>query len=233
MTLIVRDLVQEFSGFGSRFHLGPVNAEFNAGEVVGVLGKNGAGKSTLFNLLTGTSDAVSGDVLLVGKKLRTDTPELKRLIGYLPQHHVLPPWSTPVEILDYAATLLAVEKNGLSEVLAYWDLTEFKSKPLQTLSYGTQKRVALAVATFAAPPVAILDEPFSGLDIYHIRALEIELKRRKDLGLISLVSTHIVSQTASLCDRVLIVKDGNLKELSPWTQIGYEGRTELILKEFF
>jgi ABC-2 type transport system ATP-binding protein len=233
MIIEVKHLEQEFAGFGSPFRLGPIDLTLNQGEIVAILGKNGAGKSTLFDLLTGTRDPKKGEVRVAGQKLAVDTPDVKRLIGYLPQNHVLPLWATPVEMLRYAATLLAVESTSISERLRYWDLTDFQTKPLATLSYGTQKRVALAVATLATPPAIILDEPFSGLDIYHIRALELELTRRKSLGLLSVLSSHIMSQTAALADRAFIIKDGSCQELVPWANQTPIVREQHLLKEFF
>ncbi len=233
MSLEVKALVKEFSGYGSKFKLGPIDIVMGPGETVGVLGKNGAGKSTFFQLLTGAMDATSGDVLLDGEKIRTDTPLIKRQIGYLPQYHTLPLWATLDELLAYGARLLELTSQPLEAITEYWDLVPYRKKPLKTLSYGTQKRIALALATFSTPKLTILDEPFSGLDIYHIRALELEIKRRKELGLITVLSTHIASQTSELCDRAVILADGKASLLTPWSGIEPKEREQTILEAFF
>ena len=163
------------------FNLGPVDFALSGGQTIALHGKIGAGKTTLLSLLTGNLDASQGEVHVLGHRLTPDTPQHKRHIGYLPQNPSLPPWASGREILSYAAGLygLADAEVVINAAQTYWDCKDYQHKPMATLSYGMQKRVALALATLANPPILLLDEPYSGLDVYHIKALDDALTRRQ------------------------------------------------------
>jgi ABC-type multidrug transport system ATPase subunit len=217
------------------FKLGPVDLALPAGATVAFLGKNGSGKSTLFELLTGNLDPTAGGVRLDGKALRPDTPELKRLLGYLPQNHALPRWVTGREILTYAARLyeLPSPARRVADAEAYWDCASYAKAPLATLSYGMGKRVALALATLHDPPCLILDEPFSGLDLFHIKALDAKIAARAAAGRLTILSTHVAPYTAGLCDQVCIIEAGRVRTLEGWQGTDYLQRIAMIERAFF
>ncbi len=217
------------------FQLGPVDLSLREGETAAFLGTNGAGKSTLFQLLTANLDPTAGEIRLNGDKLTPDTPLLKRRLGYLPQNTVLPRWVTGREILDYAARLygLAQADAVVTKAETYWDCASFSHKPLMALSYGMQKRVALALATLHDPDYLILDEPHSGLDLLHIRALDEAILRRARAGKTTILSTHIAPYTARLCDCVYIIEGGQVRRLAGWDERSYLDRIELIEQAFF
>ena len=221
--------------YGESFKLGPVGFALAPGATVAFLGKNGAGKSTLFQLLTGNLDATGGEVLLDGQRLTPDTPELKRCIGYLPQHATLPRWVTGHEILAYAASLygLADPAPKVEAAEAYWDCASYRHKPLMTLSYGMQKRVALALATMHDPACLILDEPHSGLDLFHIKALDNEIARRARAGHTTIMSTHVAAFAARLCDEVYLVERGEVRSLIDFAKHDFLGRIDAIETAFF
>lgn len=221
--------------FDGGFTLGPVSLTFAEGETAIILGKNGAGKSTLFQLLTGNMDASGGTVFIGKDKLTPDRPEVKRRIGYLPQNPVLPRWVTGREILQYAARLYSLP-NGQERVVeaeAYWDCGGFHKKPLMTLSYGMQKRVGLALATLADPDMLILDEPHSGLDLFHVKALDEHILRRAKAKKTTILSTHVAAFAAGVGDRVLTVAGGQVTELAGWDALPFLGRIKLIEDTFF
>lgn len=217
------------------FKLGPLDLTVAAGETIALLGKNGAGKTTLFQILTGNLDASSGTVTLGGKKLTPDTPAVKRDVGYLPQNPVLPRWVTGREVLTYAAKLyqLPDAKAHVEAREAYWDCAEYRGKPLAALSYGMQKRLGLALATLRDPPLVVLDEPFSGLDLFHIKALDDAIEKRARDGLATIVSTHDAANAAKLCHRALIVENGAVRALSGWEGLDFMGRMRAIEEAFF
>jgi len=217
------------------FKLGPVSLNLSGGQTVAFLGKNGAGKSTLFQLLTGNIDATNGIVKLNGVRLTPDTPFLKKQIGYLPQKHSIPKWVTGREVLSYAAGLYQIEDapKKLSELMAYWDCASYANKPLASLSHGMKKRVALALAVMNDPEVLILDEPFSGLDLFQIRALDQEITNRQRAGKLTILSTHIAPYTAKLCQEVYVVEDGNVNLLAKYKESDLLTRVSLIEAKFF
>ncbi len=221
--------------YGTAFTLGPISCTFGPGETIGILGKNGAGKSTLFEILTGNTDASSGSVLLGAERLTPDRPDLKKRLGYLPQHPVLPKWVTGREILGYAGLLHALpnreEKIKLAET--YWDCRDYADKPMGTLSYGMQKRVGLALATLHEPEILILDEPHSGLDLFHVKALDEAIRRRAAQGNTTIISTHVSSFAAAMCDHLYMIDAGKLRPLSPWADLDFLGKMAAIDTAFF
>lgn len=221
--------------YGEGFKLGPLDLEVKAGETLALLGKNGAGKTTLFQIVTGNLDASAGEVRLGGKKLTPDTPAVKRDVGYLPQNPVLPRWVTGREVLMYAAKLygLPEAKRHVEARERYWDCAEYRDRPLAALSYGMSKRLGLALATLRDPPLVVLDEPFSGLDLFHIKALDDAIASRAAAGLATIVSTHDAANAAKLCHRALIVEAGAVRALSGWETAGFMERIALIERAFF
>ncbi len=232
MTLSLKELLKSFPSSG--FQLGPLNLELRPGERLALFGKNGAGKSTLFQILTGHMAADSGEVHVFGERMKTDSHELKMRMGYLPQHLELPRWVSAHDIITYALKLYGMEnlESKRSEILERWDASYYAKKPLGACSYGMQKRVALALATLHNPEILILDEPFSGLDLFHIRTLE-DLLAERSSGQITIVSTHVASHVAKLCERAATIRDGRLEEISSWPQASFMSRLDLMEAEFF
>lgn len=221
--------------FGDTFQLGPVELRCAGGEVLCVLGKNGSGKSTFFQLLTGNLDATAGQVHVSGERMTVDTAAVKRRLGYLPQDPLLPRWATAEELLSYMVRLYGFSdgKERVAKALAYWDSDSFKRKPLATLSYGMQRRVGLALATMHDPETLILDEPHSGLDLFHVRALDDEILRRRKAGKLTIFSTHVAPFAAALAERALVVEKGQVRELSGWQAAAAPARTAQIEDCFF
>ena len=221
--------------FASGFVLGPLDFTLGSGATIGLVGKNGAGKTTSFQLLTGNLDATAGEIRLAGRRLTPDTAELKREVGYLPQDPVLPEWASGHEVLSYAARLYGLPhiEERVTSAEDLWDCASYKRKPLGTLSYGMQKRVGLALATLHEPAYLILDEPFSGLDLNHIKTLEGMIAGRTQRGHITILSTHVLSFCARLCTEVLILADGKWSKVAPWDALSLEAREAEIESRFF
>jgi ABC-type multidrug transport system ATPase subunit len=221
--------------YGSGFTLGPISCTFAPGETIGILGKNGAGKSTLFELMTGNLDATSGQVFLGTERLTPDRPDLKKRLGYLPQHPVLPKWVTGREILAYAGLLHALpdQEARIKRAEDYWDCKDYAQKPVGTLSYGMQKRVGLALATLHDPDILILDEPHSGLDLFHVKALDEAIRRRASEGKTTIISTHVSSFAAAMCDHLFMIDGGKLIPLSPWAGLDFLSKMAAIDTAFF
>ena len=217
------------------FKLGPVSLTVPSGKVVAFLGQNGAGKSTLFELITGNLDATAGAVTLAGSKLSPEAITLRRKIGYMPQKAVLPRWITGHEILTYGANVFELEDAGrkIETAMTYWDCQDYRNKPLAACSHGMQKRVALALAHLNDPPLVVLDEPYSGLDIYHIKALDDMIRKRRETGQTTILSTHIAPYSARMCDVIYVVEQGQVRELQGWNDLSYEDRIKHVEGIFF
>jgi ABC-type multidrug transport system ATPase subunit len=147
----------------------------------------------------------------------------------------MPKWVTGKEILRYAANLYQMSdpEKAVLHAMEYWDCFDYQNMPLATCSHGMQKRVALAVATLHDPACLILDEPFSGLDLFHIRALDTEIRRRQKAGQTTILSTHIAPYAAQLCQRAFILEKGQLRGLEKWQISDQTTRIAQIEHEFF
>lgn len=231
----VLSLQEVCKDFESGFKLGPIDVSFEGGQTVALLGRNGAGKTTLFQILTGNLDATSGRVLVQGQRLKPDHSELRKQLGYLPQAFEWPRWLSGKDLLTYATGLLSVDNplERMAEQMRYWDCESYANRPLATLSHGMQKRVGLALATLHDPTLLVLDEPFSGLDLYHIQALGQELLRRQKHGKLTLMSTHISPYVARYCQQVWVMDNGGIQALTDYGQLGEGERIAYIEQQFF
>jgi ABC-type multidrug transport system ATPase subunit len=230
--LKTENLVKEFEG---GFRLGPVNLTLTPGETLALVGKNGAGKSTFFQMITGNSDPTDGHIYFGEELLVPDKPELKRRIGYLPQHHDLPAWVTGRELISYAAKLYELKdpKVLARETLARWGAEEYAHKPIAACSHGMQKRIGLGLATMHEPDLLILDEPFSGLDLTHIKSLENLVKERATQKKVTILSTHITPYCARLATRVMMIANGQMEPLNTWTELDELQRALALENAFF
>ena len=218
----------------SQFQLGPLDLGLEDGASLALFGKNGSGKSTLFQMITGHLRPDAGKIMIFGEPMNLGAFALKRRIGYLPQHLDLPRWVSGFDLITYALKLHGIKSLAAKrqEVLTYWECQTFAHKPLAACSYGMQKRIALALATLHDPELLILDEPFSGLDLYHIRALEELLSLRRGRSL-TILSTHVAAYAAKLNERAMSLHDGHLKELRTWPAASFVERIDLMEREFF
>jgi ABC-type multidrug transport system ATPase subunit len=217
------------------YELLPSSFAFAGGTTNAFLGANGAGKSTLFQLLSANLHASAGQIKLAGKLLAPEQYALKRAIGYLPQNLQLPPWITGIELLRYAANLYGIDAGPkrVEELLSYWDCREFATLALAACSHGMQKRIALALTFIHDPTFAILDEPFSGLDLYHTKALEEEISRREKLGKLTILSTHIIPYVVELCSSATIIKGGMVTSIADWKILSATEKAKKIASYFF
>lgn len=227
----IQSVTKKFSKGG--FCLGPIQLKLAGGDTLALLGQNGAGKTTLFQLLTGNDEPTEGKIFVRGERVTVESFQLKRTIGYMPQHLSLPKWVTGYEILAYAASLYELDESKPEESIRYWDCEDFKDRPLGSCSHGMQKRISLALSTIHNPDLLILDEPFSGLDLFHIKALEELIKKRTASQLATILCTHIAPYAAKLCNRAAIIKSGNMELISGWSPKEAEKNTSLMESLFF
>jgi ABC-2 type transport system ATP-binding protein len=200
-------------------YFGPVMAveriSFNVerGEIVGFLGPNGAGKTTTMRILTSYLPATSGIARVAGFDVMTQSLEVRRNIGYLPESVPLYSEMRVHEYLDYRAKLKGVprkDRAGRVEfIMERCRLREVKRRLLGTLSRGYRQRVGLADAMVHDPPILILDEPTAGLDPIQIRETLALIKELGENHTI-LLSTHILSEVEAVCERVIIINVGRI-----------------------
>ncbi|MCK8522273.1 gliding motility-associated ABC transporter ATP-binding subunit GldA [Aquimarina sp. D1M17] len=186
-----------------------VSFKIKKGEVVGFLGPNGAGKSTMMRILTTFLDPNDGSATVNGFDIRKQPIDVQKSVGYLPEHNPLYLDMYVREYLAFNAKVYKVQKGRIEEVIQRTGLTPEANKKIGQLSKGYRQRVGLASALLHDPSVLILDEPTTGLDpnqLVEIRELIRAIGKEKTVFL----STHIMQEVEAMCDRVIIINNGQI-----------------------
>ncbi len=198
--------------YGKQKALDSLSFEISDAEVVGFLGPNGAGKSTMMKIITGFLPQSSGDVLVNGLNVREHSLEVRKQIGYLPEHNPLYLDLYVKEYLEYVAGIYKLgskKKQRVDEMIELTGLGLEQKKKIGALSKGYRQRVGLAQALIHDPKVLILDEPTTGLDpnqLIEVRKLIQNIGKEKTV----MLSTHIMQEVEAICERVLIINKGQL-----------------------
>jgi len=199
--------------YGNRAAVNDVSFTLSKGEVLGFLGPNGAGKSTTMKMLTGNLAASAGTVKICGIDIVENPKEAKALIGYLPEQPPLYRELTVSEFLALAARLHRVSgshvKKAVQVAMERCGLTDMSKRLIENLSKGYQQRVGIAQAIIHRPAVIVLDEPTVGLDPTQIREIRTLIRELGDHSSV-ILSTHLLSEVESVCDRVEIMHHGRL-----------------------
>lgn len=184
------------------------------GEIFGFLGPNGAGKSTTMNIITGCLSATEGTVVIDGNDIFEEAYKAKKNVGYLPEQPPLYMDMTVEEYLRFVAEAKKVKKDKRSEeverVMKKTSILDVHNRLIKTLSKGYKQRVGIAQALIGNPKVIILDEPTVGLDprqILEIRDLIRNLGKEHTV----ILSSHILQEVNSVCDKIMIIAHGKLK----------------------
>ena len=231
MSISVRHITKQF---GSQKALDDVSFEIGGSEVVGFLGPNGAGKSTMMRILTCFLPPTSGDASVCGFDIREASMDVRRNVGYLPEHNPLYTDLYVREYLEFTAGLYGMKKKAarVNEMIDTVGLGREQHKKIGALSKGYRQRVGLAQAMIHDPQVLILDEPTSGLDPNQLEEIRGLIKHIGEARTVML-STHIMQEVEAICSRVIIidkgriVADDNAKHLR-----GMGDRRQAILVEF-
>lgn len=195
--------------YGTQLALKEISFSAKKGEIIGFLGPNGAGKSTMMKILTGYISPSKGTVFVSGVNVLTNPIEAKATIGYLPEQNPLYQEMYVKEYLQFQAAIFKISKETIATVIKTVGLTPEVHKKISQLSKGYQQRVGIAAAILHNPDVLVLDEPTTGLDpnqLQEIRTLIKDLGKEKTI----LFSTHIMQEVEAVCDRVIIIKKGEL-----------------------
>jgi ABC-2 type transport system ATP-binding protein len=200
-----------FKYYGEQAALNDVSFKINSGEIVGFLGPNGAGKSTMMKIITCFIPKSSGDVKVCGLDVEDNAIEVKRKVGYLPEHNPLYLDMYVKEYLSFVGGIYKIKnkKERVQEMISLVGLEKEQNKKIGALSKGYRQRVGLAQAIIHDPEVLILDEPTSGLDpnqLEDIRQLILNIGKTKTV----MLSTHIMQEVEAICDRVIIIKEGEI-----------------------
>ena len=197
--------------FGKQKALDKVSLSIKKGELVGFLGPNGAGKSTLMKIINGYIPADEGEIFIHEQKVDNKNLEIRKSIGYLPEHNPLYTDLYIKEFLEITAGFyqLKNKKQRVAEMVDLVGLGDEQHKKIKALSKGYRQRVGLAQALIHNPSVLILDEPTTGLDpnqLEEIRNLIREISKDKTV----ILSSHIMQEVEAVCNRVIIINKGKI-----------------------
>jgi lipopolysaccharide export system ATP-binding protein len=214
------NLVKSYSG---RTVVSQVSFDIREKEIVGLLGRNGAGKTTSFRMILGMITPDSGKVYFESHEI-SQLPMYRRArlgIGYLPQERSdfrrLTVWQNLMAILETLSISRQERQRRADELLSHYGLQKTRNQYAETLSGGERRKLEIARTLVTEPKLILLDEPFSGVDPIAVEDLQKEVKRlREQFGKSVLITDHNVAQTLRVCDRALIINDGQVfKEGTP------------------
>jgi ABC-2 type transport system ATP-binding protein len=213
--------------YGKQKALDDVSFKISSGEIVGFLGPNGAGKSTMMKIITGYFPPNEGDIYVIGLDAVENSLEVRKKVGYLPEHNPLYPEMYVTEYLKFVAGIYKVKnkKDRVEEIIKMVGLSPERHKKIQELSKGYKQRVGLAQALIHDPDVLVLDEPTSGLDpnqLVEIRKLIRDIGKEKTV----MLSTHIMQEVEAICDRVIIINEGRIVADAPVSEMKNMGNAE-------
>ncbi len=222
--------------YGERVAVNDISFSVKKGEVLGFLGQNGAGKTTTMKVLTGFMAATSGSVSVAGFDVFEHPIEVKKRIGYLPETPPLYPELLVSEYLSFVADLRQIPKKDkakrIRSVIERCQLGDVRNRLVANLSKGYRQRVGLAQALIHEPEVVILDEPTIGLDPKQVSEARNLIKSMRGEKTV-IYSTHILSEVAATCDRILIINRGQIvaQEAISSFGAGTRTKTEVVVKK--
>ena len=231
MSIEIKNVTKEY---GLQKALNDISFTVNKGEILGFLGPNGAGKSTLMKIITCYIPPTSGTVIVDGYDVLEDSLEIRKKVGYLPEHNPLYLDMYVKEYLNFIAGLhkLSKKKEKVANVVDLVGLELEQNKKIGELSKGYKQRVGLAQALIHEPNVLILDEPTSGLDpnqLADIREVIKKIGKEKTV----MFSSHIMQEVEAICDRIVIINRGNLLVDKDASQIMNANSNRQIVKVEF
>ncbi|HFD11287.1 MAG TPA: ABC transporter ATP-binding protein [Crenotrichaceae bacterium] len=199
--------------YGSVTAVNNVSFEIDQQQIVGLLGHNGAGKTTIMKMMTGFLEPGSGSISIDGVDVNQYTAATQARVGYLPENCPLYLDMTVIDFLLYVTQLRHMPyrsaRRAVQQTLVRTDIGSKACQKIQTLSRGYRQRVGVAQAILSEPSILILDEPTNGLDPSQVENMRSLIKQLAQTTTV-IISTHVLQEVSAVCDRVLILKQGEL-----------------------
>ena len=200
--------------FGSVSALAGIDLTIPSGRVVGLLGPNGAGKTTLLNVLTTLLPPSGGTAVVDGVDVKVDPLEVRRRIGYVPEHGAVYEGLTADEFVELSGAAHGIDpaliRQRVGRLFEHLELVDARSRRLGTFSKGMRRKVLVAAAVLHDPRVVLLDEPLDGLDVPSQDKVIDVLRDLAGHGRTVLLSSHVLEQVAEICDFLVVLAKGTV-----------------------
>jgi ABC-2 type transport system ATP-binding protein len=233
ISLILDNFSKKY-GLNKHYSVKGVSLTVKGGEVFGFLGPNGAGKSTCIKSIVGIQPITEGSISVCGYDIKTQAVFAKALIGFVPDHYALYENLTGREYLNYIADIYEVSKEDRDERLAKYitrfELTDSIDNKIKTYSHGMKQKITIISALVHNPKVWILDEPLTGLDPTSIFQVKECMREHASKGNIVFFSSHLIDIVEKLCDRIAIIKHGEIQVQTSLKELEDKGQS---LEKFY
>lgn len=200
--------------YGDKVAVNDLSLEINKGEIYGFIGHNGAGKTTTLKCVVGISDFDEGKITLNSVSVKESPVEYKKKIAYIPDNPDLYEYMTGIKFLNFISDVFGIDTNTRKEKIdklsEQFEIKNDLGKPISTYSHGMKQKLAIIAAWIHSPEFIIMDEPFVGLDPKAAYILKGMMREACDNGCAIFFSTHVLEVAEKLCDKIAIIKKGDL-----------------------
>ncbi|RVU54805.1 ABC transporter ATP-binding protein [Anaerosphaera multitolerans] len=200
--------------YGSKHILKNVNLNIDSGDIFGFIGKNGAGKTTTIKAVVGLIDFESGSIEIDNMDIKSNPLNCKKITAYIPDNPELYEFMSGLEYLNFIGDIFEIneseKKEKIEEYSNVFDLNQDLYSQISTYSHGMKQKLAIISALIHNPKLLILDEPFVGLDPTATHFLKEQFKEMCQRGCAIFFSTHVLEVAQNLCNKIAIIKDGNI-----------------------
>lgn len=232
--IVLDQVTKDYGGFEA---VSPLSLTVYAGEVFGFLGPNGAGKTTTIKMLGGVMRPTTGRITIAGLDLARDPVAVKHLVGYIPDRPYLYEKLTAWEFLLFVAGIYDLPKKEIQErgekLLHHFGLGAWSNGLIEGFSHGMKQRLVLAAALLHTPKLLIVDEPMVGLDPHAARLVKSLFREHAAQGGTVFLSTHSLEVAEEVCDRLAIIKAGQILALGTMQELREKAGQETNLESIF
>ena len=223
--------------YGSFTAVDSINLTVPSGELFGFLGPNGAGKTTTLRMIAGILRPTAGTIHIQGIDLNRDPIAAKSQLGFIPDRPFIYEKLTGAEFLRFVASLYQqggdAVKRRADELLALFDLLEWRNELVESYSHGMRQKLIIASAFVHRPQVIVVDEPMVGLDPKAARILKDLFREYVSRGHTIMMSTHTLQVAETMCDRIAIMHGGNVRAMGTMAELRAEAGTGSALEDIF
>ena len=221
--------------YGEKKAVDDLSLHIHAGEIYGFIGHNGAGKTTTLKSVAGILRFDGGEILVDGKSVRTQPLECKKMIAYIPDNPDLYESMTGIKYLNFIADVFGVSAGDrqarIRKYADAFELTGDLAQPIAAYSHGMKQKLAIISALLHEPKLILMDEPFVGLDPLAAHQLKTLMRRFCDGGGAIFFSTHVLEVAEKLCDRVAIIREGQLIRAGSMEEVRGDASLEQVFLE--